>query len=263
MRILKRILLGFVLLILALLLFIVGSVFVDSLIGTDRVDTLSNFTIDGPDGTEIRAHLARPSDAGPHPVVIMLHDWRGLSEDVNGKADALAQEGYLVIAPDTYRGSASSWFPRSMYLAMTTPTERVNTDMDAVYSWLEAQPDVDPDRIAIMGFCYGGGKSLQYGLHNDRIASTIIFYGTLLSDPEILAAITGPVLGIFGELDEQIPPQEVNEFESALNTAGVENQITIYPERGHGFVKNVASIATDPQQQAAWDELIAFLNKHL
>lgn len=263
MRILKRILLGVVLLVLALLLFIVGSVFVDALIGADRIDALSNVTIDGPDGTDIRAHLARPSDAGPHPVVIMVHDWRGLSEDVKGKADALAEEGYFVIAPDTYRGSVSSWFPRSLYLAMTTPTERVNADLDALFAWLASQPDVDPDRIAIMGFCYGGGKSLQYGLHNNRLASTIIFYGTLLNDSEQLASIAGPVLGIFGELDEQIPPETVKEFERALNTADIENQITIYPERGHGFVKNAVSIATDPQQQAAWDELVAFLNKHL
>jgi len=263
MKILKRIIVGIVLLILAIVLFVIGSIMVDAFIGSERVAGLSNIEIPTSAGPNISAHIARPSGDGPHPAVIMLHDWRGVSEDVNGKADVLAQEGYVVIAPDTYRGSTTTWFPRSMYLAMTTPTERVNTDMDAVFTWLESQPDIDPERIAIMGFCYGGGKSLQYAMHNNRLASTIIFYGTLVTDTAMLSQIASPLLGIFGELDGQIPPESVNEFEAALESAGVENQISIYSERGHGFVENAATIVSDPKQQAAWNELVAFLNEHL
>lgn len=263
MRLIGQILRWLALLLLAIVLFVVGSVVVDALIGGERVKELSNMTIDGADNVQIHAHVARPADSEPKPAVIMLHDWRGLSTDVNGKADDLAQQGYVVVAPDTYRGAVSSWFPRSMYLAISTPTERVNVDLDAVYAWLETQPDVDPDRIAIMGFCYGGGKSLEYGLHNSRLAATVIFYGTLLTDASRLASMAGPVLGIFGELDAQIPVDEVNAFEAALNEAGVSNQVSIYEERGHGFVKNVKSIASDPQQRAAWDELIEFFSKNL
>lgn len=263
MRLLRRIFSWLGLLILAIVLFVIGSIAVDALIGGQRVDALSNLTIDGPDDTSISAHIARPADGEPKPAVIMLHDWRGMSADVNSKADDLAAQGYVVVAPDTYRGAVSSWFPRTMYLAISTPTERVNTDLDAVYAWLEAQPDVDADRIAVMGFCYGGGKSLEYGLHNSNLAATVVFYGTLLTDAARLTSMAGPVLGIFGELDAQIPVDEVNAFEAALNEAGVQNQVTIYEERGHGFVKNVESIASDPQQRAAWDELIAFFKDNL
>lgn len=263
MRLIRRILIWLVLLVLAIVLFVVGSVVVDALIGGQRIDGLSNMAITGENDAQVYAHVARPADDAPKPAVIMLHDWRGMSADVNGKADDLAAQGYVVVAPDTYRGAVSSWFPRSMYLAISTPTERVNADLDAVYAWLEAQPDVDADRIAVMGFCYGGGKSLEYGLHNSRLAATVVFYGTLLTDATRLTSMAGPVLGIFGELDAQIPVDEVNAFEAALTEAGVQNQVTIYSERGHGFVKNVESIASDPQQRAAWDELIAFFKDNL
>jgi carboxymethylenebutenolidase len=191
----------------------------------------------------------------------MIHEFWGMKAEVNGKAAALAEQGYVVVAPDTYRGQATGWIPRAIYLALTIPTERVNADLDAVFAWLAQQPNVDADKIVVMGFCYGGGKALQYSLHNNRLAGTGIFYGQLIDDPELAKRLPSPVLGIFGEQDQAPSPQDVAAFQTALKTAGIEHEITIYPGVGHAFVKSVEEIRRDPTQGAAWEELLSFLKR--
>ena len=193
----------------------------------------------------------------------MIHEFYGLNESIVGKADLLAEEGYLVIAPDTFRGSTTSWVPRAIYQVITSRPENVNADLDSVYAWLESQPDVDADRIAIAGFCYGGRTSLTYSLHNNRLASTVIFYGSPETDPNVLKDLPGPVLGIFGGADQSIPVDEVNAFEAALAEAGIPHEITIYESQPHAFVQDAEEIRTGGAQGEAWDQMLAFLDANL
>ena len=264
MKIIRIILLVLGGLLLALMLLLVGSVMIDALAGGNRVEQLTNTTITGPNGQEIRAYVARPdsTDAtGTYPGVVMIHEFFGLRPDVIEKADALAQEGYVVVAPDTYRGKTTGWIPRAIYLRVTTPMERVIVDMDAAFDWLAGQPDVDPDRVAVMGFCYGGDAALQYSLNSDKPAATGIFYGSLVTDPAQLSVLPGPVLGIFGAEDASIPLSEVNAFDVALDTAGIPNQITIYPGVGHAFVGGMDEIQAGGAASAAWTEFITWLKE--
>jgi carboxymethylenebutenolidase len=249
---------------LATLLFaaaIAISVPVDAWIGRDRIAALANTTFPNAGAVPVAAYVAEPPGVGPHPAVIMIHEFWGLQSSILGKADALAREGYVVVAPDTYRGSVTSWLPRAIYLSLTTPTERVNVDLDAVFAWLAGRPDVDPNRIIVMGFCYGGGKALRYSLHNRNVAGTGIFYGSLITDPAVLQDLPGPVLGIFGSEDQNPSPDAVREFEIALNAASVPYEITIYEGEGHAFVKDVESIRQGGAQGAAWMQFLAFLER--
>jgi carboxymethylenebutenolidase len=141
--------------------------------------------------------------------------------------------------------------------------EQVNADLDVVFDWLAVQPNVDPERIAVMGFCYGGGKALQYSLHTDRVAATGVFYGSLVTDPDVLSRLPGPLLGIFGAEDRSIPVAEVEAFEAALDKASVHNQITIYDGVGHAFVSDVDTIEAGGAPGAAWAEFLAFLQETL
>jgi carboxymethylenebutenolidase len=152
---------------------------------------------------------------------------------------------------------------------LTTPDARVHDDLDAVVAWLRAQPDVDPERIVVMGFCYGGGKALSYSLTSGTpegdlaatLAGTGVFYGTLADDPALLARLPGPVLGIFGALDTRPAPEDVAAFEAGLEAAGVPHEITLYPGVGHAFVQSVAQIKRDPIQGAAWAQFLAWLER--
>jgi carboxymethylenebutenolidase len=264
MKFLKRILLGLLFLFVALIVFLAGSIFVDSLVDGDRLDSVSNASVPGVRGSpDVRAYVAQPAGNGPHPAVIMIHEFYGLNESIVSKADLLAKEGYLVIAPDTFRGSTTSWIPRAIYQVISTRPENVNADLDSVYAWLESQPDVDADRIAIAGFCYGGRTSLTYSLHNNRLASTVIFYGSPETDPTVLKTLPGPVLGIFGGADQSIPVEQVNAFEAALAEAGVPHEITIYEGQPHAFVHDAEGIMAGGAQGEAWSQMLAFFETNL
>ena len=264
MRLLKRVLLGILVLVAAFILFLAGSIALDYAIGADRLDNVANVTIPGTgEAPDLRAYVAQPEGEGPFPTVIMIHEFWGLNEAIVSKADLLAEEGYFVIAPDTFRGSTTGWVPRAIYQVISSKSENVNLDLDSVYAWLESQPDVDTGRIAVAGFCYGGRTSLGYSLHNNQLAATVIFYGSPETDPAILKTLPGPVLGIFGGADQSIPVEQVNAFDAALTEAGGPHEITIYEGQPHAFVGNAQEIKAGGAQGKAWNQMLAFLEANL
>jgi carboxymethylenebutenolidase len=264
MKTAKYILFGLIGLAMLLVIFIVGSIAIDFAVGAERINAVTNTTIPGQNGgQDVRAYVATPPGEGPFPVVIMIHEFFGLNESIVGKAEGLAEEGYLVIAPDTFRGSTTSWIPRAIYQVITNSPENVNTDLDSVFAWLETQPEVDFNRIGIAGFCYGGRASLLYSLHNQDIAATVVFYGSAETDPDVLQSLPGPVLGIFGGEDMSIPVADVNAFEAGLNEAGIPNEITIYEGQPHAFVTDIESIRAGGVQAEAWNQMLEFLEKNL
>jgi carboxymethylenebutenolidase len=262
MRILFRILGGLLVALIAVVLAIVVSVPIDRLLNRGKVTTMTNTVITA-SSSEVNAFVVSPPGAKKFPAIIMVHEFWGLKPEIVGKAEALAVEGYVVVAPDTFRGKTTSWLPSAIWNVMGTPKENINVDLDAVFGWLEQQPNVDPTRIMVMGFCYGGGTSLLYSLHNPEIVATGIFYGNVGVDTTELTKLPGPVLGIFGEDDTSISLEEVKTFEAGLAQASIPNQITIYQSKGHAFVKSVEEIERDPVQQQAWTEFLEFAKVNL
>jgi len=113
-----------------------------------------------------------------------------------------------------------------------------------------------------MGWCFGGGMSMQLAL-NDEVDATVIYYGSVETDQEKLQTINWPVLGIFGETDSVIPLNSVNQFEQVLDALGIENEIYIYEGLGHAFA-NPSNPGHDPKStEDAWIKTVNFLNTHL
>lgn len=260
----KRIGLGFLALVLIVILLFAGTILFDSLFGSDTAD-YTNVTYRDAAGQELLGYLAQPEDPGPHPAVLLIHEWWGLNEGMTVLADALAAEGYVVFAPDGYRGNVTAAFPRALWLRLTTPEEQVEADMDSALAYLRGLENVDTQRVASMGFCFGGGHSLQLGLRqSENLALTVIYYGAVVTDPDLLAPLTDgqPVLGIFAEEDNTIFPEEVLEFEAALNSLDIENEITIYPGVGHAFVTEDNYNQPGPAGDA-WAQTLIFLEQNL
>ncbi len=264
MKTLKRLFLTVCLILLALILFFPLSIFIDALIGKDRIKNLANTVISSQDNLpNVYAYIAKPQGDGPFPVVIMIHEFYGLNEKLISKADLLAKQGYYVIAPDTFRGVSTTWIPRAIYQVVNTKQADVNADLDTVYAWLKSQPEADINRIGIVGFCYGGRVSLLYSLHNPNMAATVIFYGSSETDPEVLKNLPGPVLGIFGGADASIPLEEVTALENGLQQAGVPHQISIYENQPHAFLVDAKGIEAGGAQAEAWNEMLLFLDENL
>jgi carboxymethylenebutenolidase len=264
MKIVKNILKWTLILVVGFFVFLFGSIAVDGLLGGGRLDAVTNTTIPGVNGgPDVRAYVAKPAGDGPFPTVIMIHEFFGLNESIVSKADLLAEQGYLVVAPDTFRGSTTAWIPRAIYQVIATKQEDVNADLDSVYAWLESQSEVAQAQVGVAGFCYGGRASLLYSLHNNKLAATVVFYGSSETDPAILKNLPGPVLGIFGGADQSIPLTEVDAFEKGLTAAGIEHEVTVYDGQPHAFVKDAAGIKAGGAQGEAWNQMLAFLDKNL
>ena len=128
-----------------------------------------------------------------------------VNEGITILADALADQGYVVLAADAYRGEVTDQIARALYLRLNTSEEQVHSDLDVALDYLYSHERVDADKIATMGFCFGGGHSLQLGLRqSEKLAVTVMYYGAVVTDPNLLRPLVeaAPVLGIFAEDDE-------------------------------------------------------------
>jgi carboxymethylenebutenolidase len=261
---LRRVVALFLGFILLLVVIFTSVAVVDALFGNDTADFANTDYVDT-QGNRMLGYLAVPEGPGPHPAVLLIHEWWGLNEGITILADALAKEGYVVLAPDGYRGNVTAAFPRALWLRLITPEEQVENDIDSGLAHLRGLEFVDSERVASMGFCFGGGHSLQLGLRqSENLAMTIMYYGAVVTDPELLRPLTEaqPVLGIFAEEDNTIFPEDVLEFEAALNSLDIENEITIYPEVGHAFLNEDNYDQPGPAGDA-WNQTLAFLESNL
>ena len=264
MRLLRRILISLVLLLVISAVLLAGIVWAEASFGQQAKD-LSNTSFPGPDGTTLVGYLQTPPGPGPFPTVIMIHEWWGLTNPLIEKANQMAAQGYVVFVPDTYRGQATRLIPRALWLRLNAPEGRVMADLQAAYDFVLTRPQVDQRRVAVLGFCYGGEMALRYGTRNANLAATVVFYGSPITDASqfgALAQTRGPVLGIFGAQDSQIPVAEVEQFKQALAQAGIRHQVTIYPGVGHAFVEPKAMAEPGPAQDA-WRETLAFLDANV
>lgn len=260
MKWIKRILLGFVAFIGIIILLFAGVTVLDSMFGTDSSE-YANVTFTDESGNQLHGYLAQPEGEGAFPAVLLIHEWWGFNEGMTVLADALAEEGYVVLAADAYRGNVTNQIPRALWLRLTTPEEQVFNDVDAALFYLMDLPNVDQEKVASMGFCFGGGHSLQLGMReSENLALTILYYGSVVTDPDLLRPLTDgqPVLGIFGEDDASIPVAGVLEFEAALNSLDIPNQITIYEGVGHAFL-NEENYDEPGTAGDAWQVTLTFL----
>lgn len=248
-------------LVLALLLF--GSIAADALFGAKAAD-YTNVTYTGSDGATLRAYIARPNGQGPFPAVLMFHEWWGLNEDITKMADALAAQGYVVLAPDAYRNRTTAWIPRAIWLVTTTDQAQVAADIDAGLAYLRSQDAVDPQRIGSTGFCFGGRQSLWLGMRHTTLRGVVSLYGTAETDRVELARLnpSTPFLGIYGRDDRSIAVRNVERMHALLDELGVPNTMRIYDGVGHAFV-NSSNYNQGGAAGEAWTAMVAFLDTHV
>ena len=211
-------------------------------------------------------YLAVPEGEGPFPALILIHEWNGLVDRVREVADAMADEGYVTLAADLYSGQVgtSGAENRALMTEHLANPDAMVANLDAAARFLRERDDVT-GRVGAMGWCFGGGVALTYALGGEHHDATAIFYGSLVTDPAVLASIDHEVYGSFAEMDNGIPPETVNEFVSALRSAGVENDVHIYDEVNHGFwlrIDGDPELLTEPGLDA-WQRLRSYLRRTL
>lgn len=254
-------LLGAIVVMIAL---VAGVIAWDVNLGVNATD-FTNVTYTADDGTTLNAYLATPDGEGEFPAVLMVHEWWGLNAEIIELADEMAQEGYIVLAPDTYRGPTASTVPGALFLRINIDMDQVDSDMLVAYNYLNDLPET-AENVGIVGFCYGGDVAFNHGIANPDIDAVITLYGSTLADASMYGALLDedapPVLAIFGDADPSIPLDEVDAFKTALNEANIQNTVTIYDGMNHAFVQPDA-IQEEGAPQDAWQEILTFFETHL
>ena len=212
----------------------------------------------------VNALLYTPAGKGPFPAIVVIHEWWGLNDWVKEEASKLADQGYAALAIDLYRGKVATTPDEAHEIMRGLPQDRAIRDLLAATTYLRAQKNIDPKRVGSIGWCMGGGYSLDLALNDPKLKATVVNYGHLATDDASLKKINAAILGIFGGQDKGIPVADVNKFESQLKALGKTVEIHIFPDAGHAFENpnNKQGYRAEDAAQA-WKLTVDFLAKNL
>ena len=190
-----------------------------------------------------------------------------MNDNVRAMTRRLAGEGYLALAVDLYGGKVAETADdasATMSAAMAKP-DRLLANLRAAANHLRDEAKVP--RLGVLGWCFGGGWSLQTALAlGERIDAAVVYYGRPVSDPAELAKLKAPLLGLYGELDKGIPVAGVREMEAALGKLGKLGKtatIVVYPNATHAFANPTGPSYQKEAAEDAWRRTTAFLAAQL
>lgn len=216
-------------------------------------------------GNPVTGYLAQPEGVErPLPGIIAIHEWWGLNDNIRAISRRLAGEGYTVLAVDLYAGETAQTPDRARQLSQSvgqTP-QAAETNLQQAYEYLVTEQNATA--TGVIGWCFGGGWSLQTALMlPERLDAAVIYYGQLVTEPDQLAELQMPVLGIFGAEDEVVPVATVEEFETTLDRLEKDAEIHIYENAGHAFANPSGDRYVPQAAEDSWQKTITFFSQHL
>ena len=217
------------------------------------------------DGEPVRGYLARPTEGrSPYPAVLLVHEWWGLNDNIRAMARGLAQAGYVALAVDLYEGETADNAERARALMQRAleHEDRLERNLEQAFFYLDLMPSTE--RIGTIGWCFGGGWALRTALmFPEELDAAVIYYGELVTDPERLARLEVPILGIFGSEDAVVDPERVREFDRVLTELDKPHEIHLYEGAGHAFANPTGETWAPDAAAGAWQETLEFLDRHL
>jgi carboxymethylenebutenolidase len=229
------------------------------------------------DGTALTGYLAAPSSpdsvlsahgrdpsSAQLPGVVVIHEWWGLNDNVRTATRRLAGKGYRALAVDLY-GDSTAQTPQQAQSLMQSATgdpEQIAANLRAAHQHLAA--DEGAPRIAVMGWCFGGGMTFRAVADRPTaFDAAVAYYGTPEAmTPSVLEQLTTPILAHFGRQDQVVSPKQVKAFRSRLDGRGVNVQVYMY-DAGHAFANPSGNSYDAEAAEAAWGRTTAFLQTHL
>ena len=221
------------------------------------IETVMLATPNGP----AMAALATPAGDGPHPAIIICHEWWGLNDDMRRIAERFAREGFLALAVDFYEGKSTADPEEALKLVMQFQTDHALVVTTAAVAFLKSHPRGGQE-VSITGFCLGGAMAIAAICNVPGLHAGVPFYGLPLPKYLHFDKVRAPLLGHFAETDAHVPSEKVQAVVEQARAAGVSFECHFY-QGGHGFMRK-----PDPQSyhaesaQLAWDRTIAFLKRH-
>ncbi len=211
--------------------------------------------------TKVSASLALPA-AEKAPAVILIHEWWGLNDQIKAVAAELANMGYIALAVDLYAGKVAKTPEEAKAFMGDLDPEIAKETMVGWVDYLRKH-ERSNGKVATLGWCFGGGWSLNTSLASP-VDATIIYYGNVTKTANDLKALKGPVLGQFGKLDKNINQAMVTGFEQEMEKAGKKESLTVHwYEADHAFANPTGARYDEANAKLAWERTTEFLKKNL
>ena len=202
-------------------------------------------------GTEvIDGFLSRPSAGGQRPAIVLIHGYRGLDDGQRAVTRRFAQEGLVCLSPDLFHGKTYHTLEDCALKKTSLDIPRaVGNVIDSV-PYLRKLPWVGDKKVAVLGFCMGGGLALYALAQSKAFAAGVIYYQSLFPDPEDLKTIAAPMLCHYGTNDPGTTKTEIDMFRQSLDQHKKKYQIEMYEGAGHAFLNNPSSKHAQNRQAA-------------
>jgi carboxymethylenebutenolidase len=222
-------------------------------------------------GRRMAAALILPDGPGPHPGIVVLHEAFGLNDDMRRIAGRFGDEGYAAVVPDLY--SAGNRLRCLSALLMGPDQPESLALIETARQYLADRPEVDGRRMAVIGFCMGGGFALLVGARGG-VKATSVNYGAVPKQSDALRGVC-PVVASYGEKDRLFLKQ-ARRLEEHLTALGVAHDVKIYPGVGHSFMSYDNGPAwmtrlpspmhvgySEAEAEDAWKRILAFFREHV
>lgn len=209
------------------------------------------------EGVTLEGYLAwDDAVSGPRPGVLIVHQWMGLSDNERMRADMLAGLGYVALAADVYGQGVR---PQNVSEAQAEAGKYYGDRnlfrgrLQAGLTALRGQQGVDPQRLAAIGYCFGGGGVLELARSGADLVGVVSFHGSLDTPlPAAPGAVKGRILVCHGAVDPYVKPEAVQGFIAEMEAAGVDYEIDMYAAAVHAFTQKGAG--DDPSRGAAYNK---------
>ena len=226
-------------------------------------------TIDGPMNVIVASPLGEVRGG-----VVVVQEAFGLTGHIQRVCEALADAGYIAIAPALFHRCDDQVFGYSDYdklgpVIMTMTRESIQIDVDAAFAEL-ARLNIPVSQTAIMGFCFGGTVTLETAARCE-LGAAVTFYGGGLGEGrfglapgiESAAQLKTPWLGLYGDLDDHIPIEEVEQVRVAAATSPVDTEVVRFADADHGFHCDERPSFHAETSSVAWARTLEFLDEHM
>jgi len=228
-------------------------------------------------GFAVPVYLARPARGGQYPVVIVLPEVFGMHAYIKDVVRRFAARGFLAATFEPYAREGGVLHLTEMgdlrKVVDAVPDARVMADLDALVAYVKKDADARPDCIGVTGFCRGGMYALLYAAHNPEVKAVVSWYGQIKPPKpagirsagplDIAARIKAPVLGLYGAEDLGIPVADIQEMESALQSAGTTAEFVIYPNAPHAFHADYRPSYRENAAKDGWARCLAWFTQYL
>ncbi|MBI4641435.1 MAG: dienelactone hydrolase family protein [Candidatus Tectomicrobia bacterium] len=226
-------------------------------------------------GNTIAAFQVRPKAEGTYPAIIVIQEWWGLDDHIKDVASRFAREGYVGFAPNLYArlgGKVTDDSNEAGRLMSELKDDWIVKDLNEAVNYLKSLNSVNKDRIGAIGYCMGGTCTLLLAGHNPDLKAAAAYYGQIVyggstekqpvAPIDLVPRMACPILYIYGEEDQWITMNDVNQLRTALERHGKAHEIKTYPAP-HAFFNDSRESYRPDAARDAWETTLRFFARSL